>query len=86
LLTLPSLLTIAALITAAAAMVRARRLAKRLERLTESYWELRYEIAQVRARVARLEPPAPAESPQAESSAAPGSTTFVSLSSLKRSS
>jgi hypothetical protein len=83
---LPSLLTIAALITAAAAMVRARRLAKRLERLTESYWELRYEIAQVRARVARLEPPAPAESAQAESSAAPGSTTFVSLSSLKRSS
>jgi hypothetical protein len=87
LLTLPLLLTIAALITAAAAIVRARRTAKRLERLTESYWELRYELAQVRARVARLEPPPVAEptTATAESSAAGSTTTFVSLSSLKRS-
>jgi hypothetical protein len=85
-LTLPSLLTVAALITAAVALVRARRTAKRLERLTESYWELRYEVAQVRARVARLEPPA-AEPTNAEPGAAADSTTtFVSLSSLKRSS
>jgi len=83
---LPLLLTTAALITAAIAMVRARRLAKRLERLTESYWELRYEVAQVRARVARLEPPPAAEPTHAEPSAAASSTTFVSLSSLKRSS
>jgi len=83
-LTLPSLVTIAALIIAAAAIVRARRIAKRLERLTESYWELRYEVAQVRARLARLEPPA-AEPVQAEP-APSTSTTFVSLSSLKRSS
>jgi hypothetical protein len=83
-LTLPLLLTIAALITAAAAIVRARRTAKRLERLTESYWELRYELAQVRARVARLEPPPVAEPTTAEPSAAGSTTTFVSLSSLKR--
>jgi predicted component of type VI protein secretion system len=84
-LTLPSLVAIAALIVAATAIVRARRTARRLERLTESYWELRYEVAQVRARVARLEPPPTAESAQAESAATDSTTTFVSLSSLKRS-
>jgi hypothetical protein len=84
LLTLPSLVTIAALIVAAVAIGRARRIAKRLERLTESYWELRYEVAQVRARVARLEPPPAAEPANAEPSTA-GPTSFVSLSSLKRS-
>jgi predicted component of type VI protein secretion system len=84
LLTLSSLLVVAALIAAAGALVRARRTAKRLERLTESYWELRYEVAQLRARVARLEPPA-AEPASAEPRAADSTTTFVSLSSLKRS-
>ena len=39
---------------------KARRLAKRLERLTESYWELRYEHGQLRARVNRLDPEQPA--------------------------
>ncbi len=73
----------AALITAAVAIVRARRTAKRLERLSEAYWELRYEVAQVRARVARLEPAPPAE-PPADANAAGSTTTFVSLSSLKR--
>jgi len=38
------------------ALVRTRRLVKRLERLTESYWELRYENGQLRARVNRLDP------------------------------
>jgi len=64
------------------ALAKARRLAKRLERLTESYWELRYEHGQLRARVNRLDPeqaPQPAEAgPQA------GTTVFVPLSSLKR--
>jgi hypothetical protein len=84
LLTLPLLLTIAALLTAAAAIVRARRVAKRLERLTESYWELRYEVAQLRARVTRLEPPVPTAE-LADAPAGGSTTTFVSLSSLKRS-
>ena len=51
------------LLTGAAVLVgggrrspEARRLAKRLERLTESYWELRYEHGQLRARVNRLDP------------------------------
>ena len=80
-LTLQWLLTGAAVLVAVTAILKARRLAKRLERLTESYWELRYEHGQLRARVNRLdpEPTAPAEPvPPA------GATAFVPLSSLKR--
>jgi hypothetical protein len=71
-----------AIAVALIALAKARRLAKRLERLTESYWELRYEHGQLRARINRLDPeqaPQPAEAgPQA------GTTVFVPLSSLKR--
>jgi hypothetical protein len=75
------LLTGAALVTAAAALLKARRVARRLERLTESYWELRYEHGQLRARVTRLDPE-PASAGQDPPMA--GTTAFVPLSSLKR--
>src|SRR5205814_6034037 len=71
----------AALLVAGAALVKARRLARRLERLTESYWELRYEHGQLRARVNRLDPE-PTSGP--EEPAARADTTVVPLSSLKR--
>jgi hypothetical protein len=78
------LLTGAALLTALGAFLRARRVARRLERLTESYWELRYEYGQLRARIARLEPPA-TEPGIADAPAPPRTATnFVPLSSLKR--
>jgi len=82
-LTLLWLLAAAAAFLAVAALAKARRLAKRLERLTESYWELRYEHGQLRARVNRLDPEQPpaASEPPAQS----GTTAFVPLSSLKRS-
>ena len=64
------------------ALAKARRLAKRLERLTESYWELRYEHGQLRARVNRLD--SEQAPPQAEAGPQPGTTAFVPLSSLKR--
>jgi hypothetical protein len=82
LLTLLWLLTAAAVLLAAAAIAKARRQAKRLERLTELYWELRYEHGQLRARVNRLDP----EQPGAASEPAPrtGATAFVPLSSLKQ--
>ena len=82
-MTLLGLLSGAAVLVALAAFLKARRLAKRLERLTESYWELRYEHGQLRARVNRIDP----EQPVAPEPAAPGpagSTHFVPLSSLKR--
>ena len=76
------LLSGAALIVAGTALVRTRRLVKRLERLTESYWELRYEHGQLRARVNRLDPEPGALSVDAGPPA--GATAFVPLSSLKR--
>ena len=75
------LLTGAAVLLAGAAFAKARRLAKRLDRLNETYWDLRYEQGQLRARVNRLDPeqrPAEPEGPPATG------TTFVPLSSLKR--
>jgi hypothetical protein len=75
-------LTVAAVFVAALALARARRATKRLERLTESYWELRYDHGQLRARVARLDPEAPATPTEAAPQA--GRTAFVPLSSLKR--
>ena len=79
-MTLLWLTTGAALVTAAAALFKVRRVARRLERLTESYWELRYEHGQLRARVARLDPEQAAAVAETRS---PG-TAFVPLSSLKR--
>lgn len=75
------IVTSVALLAALLAFLTARRTARRLERLTETYWELRYEHGQLRARVNRLDPEA-----KAPESAPPGqpSTSFVPLSSLKR--
>jgi hypothetical protein len=81
LVTLHWLATAAALVLAMSAWAKARRLAKRVERLTESYWELRYEHGQLLARVNRLDP----EAARAAGPVLPaGTTAFVPLSSLKR--
>jgi len=71
-----------AAVIALAAWAKARRLARRLERLTEAYWELRYEHGQLRARVSRLDPDPPAG---AAAGPPPGvaATAFVPLASLK---
>jgi hypothetical protein len=85
LLTFHWFITGAAVLLAVGAFLKARRLAKRLERLTESYWELRYEHGQLRARVNRLEPePAAAGAPAEMPPMTGGTTAFVPLSSLKR--
>ena len=84
-MTLHWLLTVSAVLIAGMALARARRVTKRLERLTESYWELRYDHGQLRARVARLDPEADASSATpAEPAGQSGATQFVPLSSLKR--
>ena len=76
---------IAALI-AVLAFWRVRSAARRIERLSESYWELRYENGQLKARVTRLEVEAglrePAPDPATRQPNA--TTTFVPLSSLKK--
>jgi len=62
----------------------ARRITKRIERLSQSYWELRYEQGQLNARVGRLEPPASGtDQEQPEGSGRPTSN-FVPLSSLRK--
>lgn len=80
-LTLHWLLTGTAVLVAVLALAKARRATKRLERLTETYWELRYDHGQLRARVAKLDAEA---APDAEPARA-GGANFVPLSSLKRS-
>jgi hypothetical protein len=86
LLTLSSIIVGVAVIGALAAYVRARAASRRLDRLTESYWELRYESGQLKARVARLEVAAGLRDaePESEPPASPAKTTFVPLSSLKK--
>lgn len=76
------LLAGAALIVALLAWSAGRRAARRLDRLEQSYWDLRYEHGRLRAQVQRLdpetagsEPPPPQDDPSA---------TFIPLSSLKR--
>jgi hypothetical protein len=85
LLNLQWLLVGAALLMAAMALVWRRRTTKRIERLSQSYWELRYELGQLNARVGRLEPPADPNGPDrvADMPAQPASN-FVPLSSLRK--
>lgn len=79
---LEHIVTAAALLAAVLALARARSVSRRIDRLTESYWELRYEYGQLRARLARLEGSTDASPGPAE---APGPTTsFIPLTSLKR--
>jgi hypothetical protein len=83
LLTFQWLLTVAACVAAVAAWLRAKRLGKRLERLAEAYWELRYDHGQLKARLARLDPEAARGA--ADPGAPPrGADAFIPLSSLKR--
>jgi hypothetical protein len=81
-LTLEQILAAAALAVAALAVFVARRLARRLDRLTDSYWELRYEHGQLRSRVTRLE--GGGEPEAAPPAAGPASGSFIPLSSVKR--
>jgi hypothetical protein len=74
-----------AVLLAAAAWNRAARLARKLEALNQSYWELRYDFTRLRSQVARLDP----ETEQAEAAPPPpapppGQLAFVSLASMKK--
>jgi hypothetical protein len=73
---------VVALLLAAAAWHRAGRLARKLEALNQSYWELRYDFTRLRSQVSRLDPESePAEAPPD----APRETVaFVPLTSIKK--
>jgi hypothetical protein len=54
----------------------------KIDALTQSYWELRYDYTRLRSQVARLDPeqvPAPPPEP-----APPAAVTFVPLASMKK--
>jgi hypothetical protein len=72
------------LLVAAVALWSTRRLARKLDSLTQSYWELRYDYTRLRSQVARLDPEQAEPSPDAAAAppAAP-TVSFVPLSSLK---
>jgi hypothetical protein len=74
-------LSILALVVALLALAAARRGARKLEALTQSYWELRYDYTRLRSQVQRLDPEtADAPAPPA----APSQVTFVPLTSMKK--
>ncbi len=70
------------LLIALVSWLRVRWLARKLDALSQSYWELRYDYTRLRSQVARLDP----EQPDAEvaSPAAGASVTFVPLSSIRK--
>ena len=73
-----------AVFLAVASHMRASRLARKLDALNQSYWELRYDFTRLRSQVARLDPDAePAPEPAAPV-AAGQTVAFVSLASIKK--
>lgn len=87
-LTFALIIAIASLLVALFAVVQARSAGRRADRLSESYWELRYDIGQLRVRVNRLEESSGLAGAAAEAPVAaprPESTTaFIPLASLKK--
>ena len=70
-----------ALLVALMAAAAARRARRKLDALTQSYWELRYDFTRLRAQVARLDPGEPDEEPPPQPAS---QVTFVPLSSMKK--
>ncbi|HVL68949.1 MAG TPA: hypothetical protein VM364_16960 [Vicinamibacterales bacterium] len=70
-----------ALLIALAALLSARRASRKLEALTQSYWELRYDFTRLRSVVSRLDPEEPEDAPAAP---APPPSNFIPLSSIKK--
>ena len=72
----------ASLLIALVALGQARRSARRLEQLSQDYWELKYLNGELRVKLQQLtgEAAPPTQTP----TAAQGRDSFVPLSSLKR--
>ena len=71
-----------AVLLALAALGAVRRSFRKIDALTQSYWELRYDYTRLRSQVARLDPeqaPPPPPDP-----APPAPVSFVPLASMKK--
>jgi len=79
-MTLLWLITGASLAVAIAALAQARRTARRLEQLSQNYWELKFQHGELRVRLQQLtgeQPPEAQPAPERRDS-------FIPLASLKR--
>jgi hypothetical protein len=76
----------AALLLALIALALVRRLARRFDSLTQSYWELRYDYTRLRSRLSRLDPEdgVPGGSAAEPPSSASPSVSFVPLSTIRK--
>ncbi len=81
---LPWVIAGVALVAALASWMRSARVARKLDALNQSYWELRYDFTRLRSQVARLDPGDP-ETPEAPAPPPPGQIAgFVPLSSMRK--
>ena len=71
-----------AVLLALTALAWLRRVSRRLETLTQQYWELRYDYTRLRSQLSRLDPGQPAE-PEPPA-AASSSVSFVPLSTIRK--
>jgi hypothetical protein len=73
------------LFVAVSSWIRARRSARRLEQLSQMYWELRYELGELRIQAEQRTGEPRASIPDATGRAEGGAgTAFVPLATLKR--
>ena len=80
-MTLLWFITSVSLLVALVSWRQARRTAKRLEQLTQMYWELKYQHGELRVQVQRAggtPPPAP------PAPVVPAGNSFIPLTALKR--
>jgi hypothetical protein len=78
------IVTVASLLAAVVAVAQGRRTTKRLEQLSQMYWELKYQHGELRAQLQRLTGDAPPDSPPPTAPAARPPDGFIPLTSLKR--
>ncbi len=78
------LVAVVALLAALAALTLARRAGRRMDAITQSYWELRYEHTRLRSQLSRLDPDDAAVAPPAPAAPATASVSFVPLSTMRK--
>jgi hypothetical protein len=83
-MTLLWLVTGASLLIALIALSQARRTAKRLEQISQNYWELKYQNGELRVQLEKFTGQSTKEQTTTTPTAAQGRDSFVPLSSLKR--
>jgi hypothetical protein len=71
------------LLVALIAVAMARRLSRRLDALTQSYWDLRYEYTRLRSQLSSLDPDE-ASVPEPELPPAAPTVSFVPLSTIRK--